>query len=82
MLAELARPAPSGSPSSRPGGYPCYTTRAPDGSATAMRSCGACFQEAVDDGYRHVKLKVGANLDDDIRRLRDRTRGDRTGRAT
>jgi L-fuconate dehydratase len=27
------------------------------------------LQEAVDQGYRHVKLKVGANVDDDIRRL-------------
>ena len=50
------------------GGYPCYTT-----SAGWLGYCDEklrrLLQEAVDEGYRHVKLKVGANLDDDIRRL-------------
>lgn len=50
-------------------GYPCYTTSAgwlgyPDDKL--RRLC----QEAVDAGFDHVKLKVGRDLDDDIRRLR------------
>jgi 5-methylthioadenosine/S-adenosylhomocysteine deaminase len=28
-------------------------------------------QEAVDAGFEHIKLKVGRDLDDDIRRLAD-----------
>lgn len=50
------------------GGYPCYTTSAgwlgydDDKLRRLLREC-------VDNGYRHLKLKVGANLDDDIRRL-------------
>jgi len=50
-------------------GYPCYTTSAgwlgyPDDKL--RRLC----REAVDAGYNHVKLKVGRDLEDDIRRLR------------
>ncbi len=50
-------------------GYPCYTTSAgwlgyPDDKL--RRLC----REAVDAGYNHVKLKVGRDLQDDIRRLR------------
>lgn len=48
-------------------GYPAYTTSAGwlgYDDATLRRLC----QEAVDAGYRHVKLKVGARLEDDIRR--------------
>ena len=49
-------------------GYPCYTTSAgwlgyPDDKL--RRLC----QEAVDAGFRHVKLKVGRDLVDDIRRV-------------
>ena len=49
-------------------GYPCYTTSAgwlgyPDDKL--RRLC----REAVDAGYSHVKLKVGRDLEDDIRRL-------------
>ncbi|MFC9065864.1 L-fuconate dehydratase [Streptomyces harbinensis] len=50
-------------------GYPCYTTSAGwlgYSDAKLRRLC----QEAVDSGYRHIKLKVGGNLEDDIRRLR------------
>ncbi len=49
-------------------GYPCYTTSAGwlgYGDDKVRRLC----QEAVDEGFWHVKLKVGRNLDDDIRRL-------------
>jgi L-fuconate dehydratase len=49
-------------------GYPCYTTSAgwlgyPDDKLRRLA------REAVDAGFRHVKLKVGRNLADDIRRL-------------
>ncbi|WP_350275050.1 L-fuconate dehydratase [Kribbella sp. HUAS MG21] len=48
-------------------GYPCYTTSAGwlgYSDAKLRRLC----EEAVAAGYKHVKLKVGANLADDIRR--------------
>jgi L-fuconate dehydratase len=50
------------------GGYPCYTTSAGwlGYSDDKLRRLAA---EAVASGYRHVKLKVGANLEDDVRRL-------------
>ena len=49
-------------------GYACYTTSAgwlgyPEGKL--RRLC----QEAVDAGFNHVKMKVGRDLEDDIRRL-------------
>ncbi len=49
-------------------GYPCYTTSAgwlgyDDAKLRRLA------QDAVDAGFDHVKLKVGANLDDDIRRV-------------
>lgn len=49
--------------------YPCYTTLAGwlgYDDAKLRRLC----REAVDAGFNHVKLKVGANLNDDIRRLK------------
>ncbi|GAA1599767.1 L-fuconate dehydratase [Kribbella karoonensis] len=48
-------------------GYPCYTTSAGwlGYSDAKLRRLS---EEAVASGYKHVKLKVGANLDDDIRR--------------
>ncbi|WP_127143052.1 L-fuconate dehydratase [Pelagibacterium montanilacus] len=50
-------------------GYPCYTTSAgwlgyPDDKL--RRLC----QEAIDQGFDFVKLKVGRDREDDIRRLR------------
>src|SRR5690606_12438735 len=50
-------------------GYPCYTTSAgwlgyPDDKL--RRLC----QQAVDAGFSHIKLKVGRDLQDDIRRVR------------
>lgn len=50
-------------------GYPCYTTSAgwlgyPDDKL--RRLC----QEAVDAGFSFLKLKVGRDLEDDIRRVR------------
>ncbi len=48
-------------------GYPCYTTSAGwlGYSDDKLRRLAA---GAVADGYRHLKLKVGADLEDDIRR--------------
>ncbi|MBW7921049.1 MAG: L-fuconate dehydratase [Rubellimicrobium sp.] len=49
-------------------GYPCYTTSAGwlgYDDAKLRRLC----REAVDAGFRHVKMKVGHDLADDIRRL-------------
>jgi L-fuconate dehydratase len=48
-------------------GYPSYTTSAGWLGYSDDKLRRLC-QEAVDSGYRHIKLKVGANLDDDIRR--------------
>lgn len=49
-------------------GYQCYTTSAgwlgyPEDKLRRLA------QEAVDAGYNHIKMKVGRDLDDDIRRL-------------
>lgn len=49
-------------------GYPCYTTSAGWLGYSDEKLRRLC-QEAVDEGYRHIKLKVGASLEDDIRRL-------------
>lgn len=49
-------------------GYPCYTTSAGwlgYDDAKLRRLC----REAVSSGFKHVKLKVGGDLQDDIRRL-------------
>jgi len=48
-------------------GYPCYTTSAGWLGYSDEKLRRLC-QEAVDQGYSHVKLKVGVNLDDDLRR--------------
>ncbi|MCL3859490.1 L-fuconate dehydratase [Actinotalea sp. K2] len=48
-------------------GYPCYTTSAGWLGYSDEKLRRLC-QEAVDEGYNHIKLKVGANLADDIRR--------------
>jgi len=49
-------------------GYPCYTTSAGwlgYGDEKLRRLC----REAVDAGFNHIKMKVGRDIDDDIRRL-------------
>ncbi|TDD27754.1 L-fuconate dehydratase [Kribbella turkmenica] len=51
----------------RASGYPCYTTSAGWLGYSDAKLRGLC-EKAVAAGYRHVKLKVGANLADDIRR--------------
>ncbi|TCO12856.1 L-fuconate dehydratase [Kribbella steppae] len=49
------------------GGYPCYTTSAGWLGYSDDKLRRLC-EEAVAAGYKHVKLKVGADLTDDIRR--------------
>lgn len=51
------------------GGYPCYTTSA-GWLGYSDEKLRRLLREALSEGYRHVKLKVGANLDDDRRRLK------------
>lgn len=49
-------------------GYPCYTTSAGwlgYDDAKLRRLC----RQAVDAGFKHIKMKVGRDLEDDIRRL-------------
>lgn len=49
-------------------GYACYTTSAGwlgYGDEKLRRLC----QEAIDAGFNHIKMKVGRDLEDDIRRL-------------
>jgi L-fuconate dehydratase len=52
----------------RANGYPCYTTSAgwlgyPNDKLTRLAT------EAVEQGFTHIKMKVGRDLEDDIRRL-------------
>ncbi|MFI8523306.1 enolase C-terminal domain-like protein [Promicromonospora sukumoe] len=49
-------------------GYPVYTTSAGWLGYSDDKLRRLC-QEAVDAGYQHVKLKVGADLAEDVRRL-------------
>ncbi len=49
-------------------GYPCYTTSAGWLGYDDVKLRRLC-REAVDAGFRHVKMKVGHDLEDDIRRL-------------
>ena len=53
----------------RRGGYPCYTTSA-GWLGYSDEKLRRLLHEAVAEGYRHIKLKVGADVEDDIRRLR------------
>ncbi|PHQ79316.1 MAG: fuconate dehydratase [Coxiella sp. (in: Bacteria)] len=50
-------------------GYPAYSTSAGWLGYSDEKLRRLC-QELVDQGWQHVKLKVGSNLDDDIRRCR------------
>ncbi|WP_027014438.1 L-fuconate dehydratase [Comamonas composti] len=49
-------------------GYPCYTT-SPGWLGYDDDKLRRLCQEAVDAGFRHIKLKVGRNLEDDMRRV-------------
>jgi L-fuconate dehydratase len=68
ILAELAPTREKRIAELSASGYPCYTTSAGWLGYSDDKLRRLC-QEAVDAGYRHVKLKVGADLDEDIRRL-------------
>ena len=50
-------------------GFPCYTTSA-GWLGYSDEKLRRLAQEAVDAGFDYIKLKVGRDLDDDIRRLR------------
>jgi L-fuconate dehydratase len=50
-------------------GYPAYTTT-PGWLGYSDEKLARLCREAVEAGYTQIKLKVGAHLDDDIRRLR------------
>ncbi|MEU1665188.1 enolase C-terminal domain-like protein [Streptomyces sparsogenes] len=50
-------------------GYPAYTT-SPGWLGYSDEKMVKLAQEAVADGFRQIKLKVGADLDEDLRRLR------------
>jgi L-fuconate dehydratase len=49
-------------------GYPCYTTSAGWLGYDDDKLRRLC-QEAIDEGFNHIKMKVGRDLEDDIRRL-------------
>ncbi|MCX3058295.1 enolase C-terminal domain-like protein [Streptomyces beihaiensis] len=50
-------------------GYPAYTTT-PGWLGYSDEKLARLAREAVADGFTQIKLKVGASLDDDVRRLR------------
>jgi len=50
-------------------GYPCYTTSA-GWLGYSDEKLVRLVREAVGQGYRHIKLKVGRDLDEDLRRVR------------
>ncbi|WP_232327473.1 L-fuconate dehydratase [Herbidospora yilanensis] len=50
-------------------GYPAYTT-SPGWLGYDDEKLRRLCKEALDDGFRQIKLKVGADLDDDVRRMR------------
>jgi L-fuconate dehydratase len=49
-------------------GYPCYTTSAGWLGYDDAKLARLC-REALELGFRHIKMKVGRNLEDDIRRV-------------
>ena len=49
-------------------GYPAYST-APGWLGYSDERLAALCAEAIDEGFTHVKIKVGASLDDDKRRF-------------
>ena len=68
MLTELAPTRGARIAELTVSGYPCYTTSA-GWLGYSDEKLRRLLQEAVDEGYHHVKLKVGANREEDIRRL-------------
>ncbi|MHC3000020.1 L-fuconate dehydratase [Microbacterium sp. HJ5] len=68
MLEHLAPTRAARVEELRATGYPCYTTSA-GWLGYSDDKLRRLLHEAMDQGYRHVKLKVGADLEDDLRRL-------------
>lgn len=70
---ELLRAAEPGRPAREAtllqSGYPAYTTT-PGWLGYSDEKLVRLAKQAVADGFSQIKLKVGANLDDDLRRLR------------
>ena len=50
-------------------GYPAYTT-SPGWLGYSDEKLARLATQAVDDGFRTIKIKVGLNVDDDVRRCR------------
>jgi L-fuconate dehydratase len=50
-------------------GYPAYTT-SPGWLGYSDEKLARLASQAVDDGFRTIKLKVGLNIEDDVRRCR------------
>ena len=69
LLTERARGKAERTAALEAHGYPCYTTSAGWLGYSDDRLVAGC-REAVAQGFRHIKLKVGRSLDDDIRRVR------------
>ncbi len=63
-----AKGAGNGSRKLERAGYPAYTT-APGWIGYSDEKLVRLCRQAVSDGFRQIKLKVGANPDDDARRL-------------
>ena len=67
--ARAARPGGARARSCSTRGYPAYTTT-PGWLGYSDDKLARLCREAVADGFTQIKLKVGADLDDDVRRLR------------
>ena len=67
--ARPSRARPSASPTSRREGYPCYTTSAGWLGYDDDKLRGSATRRST-QGFNHIKMKVGRDLEDDIRRLR------------
>lgn len=50
-------------------GYPCYTT-SPGWLGYSEEKLARLCQEAIDEGFNHIKLKCGADLEEDKRRVK------------
>ena len=50
-------------------GYPAYTTSAGWLGYSDEKIVRLC-REAISDGFTHIKIKVGRDLEDDVRRCR------------
>jgi L-fuconate dehydratase len=69
MLRDVEEGRPEREKSLRDAGYPAYTT-SPGWLGYDDEKVARLAKEAVADGFTQIKLKVGADLDDDLRRMR------------